>query len=110
VSKFLSWVERQKQRAEPGQSVAVGRELFERSACRSCHTVAGTTADGRFGPDLTHLMSRDTLGAGIIPNNRENLRRWVEDPSQFKPHSLMPAMGFSESELDAITDYLATLR
>lgn len=108
--QFLSWVERQKQRAQPGTAVAIGRELFEHSACRSCHTVAGTVADGRFGPDLTHLMSRDTIGAGILPNNRENLRRWVEDPSNFKPYSLMPAMGFSESELDSVTDYLMSLR
>ena len=108
--QFLSWVERQKQRAAPSASVAVGRELFERSACRSCHTIAGTAADGRFGPDLTHLMSRDTLGAGILSNNRENLRKWIADPSSFKPYSLMPAMGFSESELEAVTDYLTTLR
>ncbi|HXK17684.1 MAG TPA: cytochrome c oxidase subunit II [Polyangiaceae bacterium] len=108
--QFLRWIERQKQHAEPSPPVAVGRELFERSVCRSCHTIAGTAADGRFGPDLTHVMSRDTLGAGIIPNNRENLRSWIEDPSQFKPHSLMPAMGFSEHELERVTDYLTTLR
>jgi cytochrome c oxidase subunit 2 len=108
--QFLRWIEQQKQNAQPSPSVAAGRELFERGACRSCHTIAGTAADGRFGPDLTHVMSRDTLGAGIIPNNRENLRSWIEDPSKFKPHSLMPAMGFSESQLDAVTDYLATLR
>ncbi len=108
--QFLRWVEQQKQRAEPSPSVAVGRELFERSACRSCHTIAGTSADGRFGPDLTHLMSRDTLGAGIIQNDRKNLRKWIEDPSSFKPDCLMPAMSFSGSEFDAVTDYLLTLR
>ena len=108
--QFQRWVEQQRQHANPGPSVAAGRELFEHSACRSCHTIAGTAADGRFGPDLTHLMSRDTLGAGILQNNRENLRSWIADPSRFKPHSLMPAMGFSESELDPVTDYLTTLR
>ncbi len=108
--QFLIWVQRQKQRAVASPAVAVGRELFERSACRSCHTIAGTASDGRFGPDLTHLMSRDTLAAGVIPNNRENLRQWIRDPGSFKPYCLMPAMGFSESELDAVTDYLVTLR
>jgi len=109
-AQFLSWVAQQKLSVKQSPSLAVGSELFEHSACRSCHTIAGTAAAGRFGPDLTHLMSRDTLGSGILPNNRENLRSWIADPSRFKPYSLMPAMGFSESELDAVTDYLTTLR
>jgi cytochrome c oxidase subunit 2 len=107
---FTRWIEAQKQPAHEDRSIESGRQLFERTACMSCHTIAGTPADGRFGPDLTHLMSRATLGAGIVPNTRENLRRWIEDPSTFKPASLMPAMGFSDSELDAVTDYLTTLR
>ena len=66
--------------AQREPAVARGRTLFEQTACVNCHTVAGTAAAGRFGPDLTHLMSRETLASGVMPNTRENLRRWLEDP------------------------------
>src|SRR5262249_16455369 len=106
---FAKWVEEQKQPARVTDAAARGREVFERTTCMSCHAIAGTSATGRFGPDLTHLMSRDTLGAGIIPNTRENLRSWIQDPGKVKPGVLMPAMGLDDSELDAVTDYLMTL-
>jgi cytochrome c oxidase subunit II len=107
---FAKWIAEQKRPAQPGDAVARGREVFERNTCMNCHTIVGTAATGRFGPDLTHLMSRETLAAGIVPNTPENLRAWIKDPSVFKPGSLMPAMGFSEGELDAVTEYLLTLR
>jgi cytochrome c oxidase subunit 2 len=107
---FQRWVESQKRPAPEAQAVARGREVFQRTACINCHSVTGTTANGRFGPDLTHLMSRETLAAGIVPNTRANLRRWIENPDVFKPGSLMPGMGLTEADLDAVTDYLLTLR
>jgi cytochrome c oxidase subunit 2 len=55
-------------------------------------------------------MSRDTIGAGIVPNTPANLRRWIQDPGAFKPGCLMPSMGLSDSQLDAITAYMETLR
>jgi cytochrome c oxidase subunit 2 len=72
--------------------------------------VAGTVADGRFGPDLTHLMSRDTIAAGATPNTPQNLRLWIRDPEAIKPGSLMPAMELNDQDLDALTAYLETLR
>jgi cytochrome c oxidase subunit 2 len=72
--------------------------------------VAGTAANGRFGPDLTHLMSRETIGAGIAPNTPENLRRWIRRPDDLKPGSLMPPMGLSDAQLDGVTAYLVSLR
>jgi cytochrome c oxidase subunit 2 len=107
---FKKWVEEQQRPAQESASVAHGRDVFERTACMNCHTISGTAATGRFGPDLTHLMSRETLASGLVPNTRENLRSWIQNPSILKPGSLMPAMGFDESELDAVTDYLLTLR
>src|SRR5712672_2871058 len=89
---------------------AEGRRVFEQTACINCHTVSGTAANGRFGPDLTHLMSRGTLGAGVASNTPENLRAWIRRPDDFKPGSLMPPMGLSESQLDAVTAYLSTLQ
>jgi cytochrome c oxidase subunit II len=107
---FDKWIEAQKRPAAANDGVVRGKEVFERITCMSCHAVAGSPATGRFGPDLTHLMSRETLGAGIVSNTRENLRGWIQDPSAYKPGSLMPAMGLSDAELDAVTDYLMTLR
>jgi cytochrome c oxidase subunit II len=89
---------------------AEGRRIFETTACINCHAISGTVADGRFGPDLTHLMSRETIAAGAAPNTPEELRRWVANPEAIKPGSLMPAMQLTVRELDAVVAYLETLR
>jgi cytochrome c oxidase subunit 2 len=91
-------------------AVAEGRTVFEHNACISCHRVAGTAATGRFGPDLTHIASRDTIGSGSIPNTPANLRAFVDDPAHFKPGALMPAMRLNNHDLDAVTKYLTTLQ
>ena len=69
----------------------------------------GTVADGRFGPDLTHLMSRDTLGAGVAINSPAHLAIWVTNPSTMKPGVLMPAMELSDQDRDDLVAYLAAL-
>jgi len=112
-AEFAIWVKQQQQPAPAsatGNPLAQeGRTIFLRSACMSCHTVAGTAATGRFGPDLTHLASRDTIASGPIDNTPANLRMWVADPNEMKPGSLMPSMHLNDHELDAITAYLTTL-
>jgi cytochrome c oxidase subunit II len=87
-----------------------GQLVFEQQACISCHTVAGTVANGRYGPDLTHLMSRATLAAGAMENNEGNLNAWISDPNSYKPGCLMPAMHLSDEQNAQITDYLLTLK
>ena len=72
--------------------------------------IRGTPAMGKVGPDLTHLMSRDTIGSGSVPNTPENLRKWIRDPGTFKPGSLMPPQTLTNPELDQIAAYLETLR
>ncbi len=108
--EFDRWIQEQSRPAQASSTVSEGQKLFERTACVNCHAVAGTAAVGRFGPDLTHLMSRDTIASGAAPNTPENLRQWIQDPSVIKPGSKMPAMGLSDPELDAVTAYLETLR
>jgi len=108
--QFDHWLEQQSRPAVANDSVIEGRRTFESTACINCHTVRGTAAHGKFGPDLTHLMSRDTIGAGAALNTPANLRRWIQDPGAFKPGCLMPAMGLSDSQLDSITAYMETLR
>jgi cytochrome c oxidase subunit 2 len=87
-----------------------GQLVFEQQACINCHTVAGTVANGRYGPDLTHLMSRATLAAGAAPNTAQNLKDWIADPNQFKPGTLMPAMHLTDRQNEQITAYLLTLK
>ncbi len=87
-----------------------GQRVFEQQACINCHTVAGTIANGRYGPDLTHLMSRSTLASGAVENTPENLKQWIADPNSMKPGSLMPAMHLSDRQNAQITAYLLTLK
>jgi cytochrome c oxidase subunit II len=108
--EFDHWVEAQRQTAPPTSAASEGQNIFESTACINCHAVAGTAAKGRFGPDLTHLMSRDTIAAGVAANTEENLRSWIRNPDAIKPGSRMPAMQLNEAELDAVTAYLETLR
>lgn len=108
--EFDRWIRQQRQPAITNETVSVGQRIFETTACINCHTVSGTAANGRFGPDLTHLMSRDTIAAGAAPNTPENLRLWILNPNAIKPGSLMPAMELNDQELDALAAYLETLR
>ncbi|HXM59246.1 MAG TPA: cytochrome c oxidase subunit II [Terriglobales bacterium] len=108
--EFDRWIQQQSQPPQLSDAASEGKYVFETTACVNCHAVAGTVADGRFGPDLSHLMSRDTIAAGAAPNTAENLRLWIRNPDAIKPGSRMPAMELSDRELDAVTAYLATLR
>lgn len=108
--EFERWAAAQQRPAVSDPAVAHGRELFEQTACVSCHRVDGLAADGRFGPDLTHLMSRTTLGAGVATNDRAHLVEWITQPDHLKPGALMPAMQLAPEEIDAVVDYLVTLQ
>ena len=107
---FAAWVHAQQQVGNQDPQVAAGRRVFESTACINCHAVGGTPGNGRFGPDLTHLMSRDTIAAGAALNTPENLRLWVRQPDAIKPGSLMPAMQLGDADLDALVKYLETLK
>jgi len=107
---FAEWIREQQRPAVVDERVAEGKRVFETTACINCHSINGTVANGRFGPDLTHLMSRTTIAAGAALNTPENLRLWIENPEAIKHGSLMPAMQLSKSDLDALVGYLETLR
>jgi cytochrome c oxidase subunit 2 len=110
---FAEWVSQQKKPAQQdfsGNPAATeGQTVFLHNACINCHTISGTAATGRFGPDLTHLASRDTIASGPIRNTSENLRKWIDNPDTMKPGSLMPAMHLNDHDLDVITAYLTQL-
>jgi len=107
---FGRW--RDAQRADAhvaGESHAQGRALFEAN-CAVCHTVRGTAAAGERGPDLTHVASRLSIGAGILPNDASSLQGWIASNQRIKPGNLMPEFRhFTQEELRAVTAYLAGL-
>jgi cytochrome c oxidase subunit 2 len=88
----------------------LGQAVFLRSACAMCHAIRGTEANGRSGPDLTHLASRRSLAAGTLPMSRGALAGWIADPQHPKPGNHMPSVELEPAELEALVDYLASLR
>jgi cytochrome c oxidase subunit 2 len=107
---FAAWVRAQQRPAVQEPRANEGRRVFERTACINCHTVTGTAANGRFGPDLTHLMSRTTIAAGAAANTPDKLRPWIQNPDAIKSGALMPAMKLTDTELDAVVTYMETLQ
>lgn len=107
---FEKWAAAQKLGATRDSRIGAARATFLSLSCVNCHTVSGTSAAGTFGPDLSHLMSRDTLGSGVVPNTPDNLRAWVKDPQAIKPGNLMPNMQLTDRELNEVVAYLSTLK
>jgi cytochrome c oxidase subunit 2 len=111
--EFARWLANQKKDARDSEDAEIrkGKDVFLAQSCINCHRVRGTPARGVFGPDLTHLMSREMLASGLIPSDREgdNLRKWIADPQKIKPGCLMPAFGLSERDLDLVARYLRSL-
>jgi len=112
MAQFQVWLRRQRRAAAapvtPEQRQ--GRDVFLQSPCASCHTVRGTDAGSRFGPDLTHVASRLTIASGTLPNTREHLARWIADPQAIKPGSRMPSHVLSAADVEAVVSYVRSLR
>ena len=106
-SEFESWLADQAADASP--TTEEGLEVFLGTACVGCHAIRGTEADATVGPDLTHLASRETIAAGIRPNTRAELARWILDPQGVKPGAVMPPTELSSDDLEALLDYLESL-
>jgi cytochrome c oxidase subunit 2 len=109
---FQKWMANQQKPAVDDAAVRDGKTAFLAQSCVNCHRVRGTKAQGNYAPDLTHLMSRETLASGMIPNDPDGkrLREWLANPQAIKPGCLMPAFALSTRDRDRIVDYLRTLR
>lgn len=109
---FAAWLaEARAPAAEPNDSSArQGEKVFLAGPCSSCHAITGTPAFGTVGPNLTHLASRRTIGAGTLTNTRGNLGGWVVDPQGIKPGVRMPSNQIESRDLRALLDYLETLK
>lgn len=110
--EFARWAAKESGTAvQPADSAALeGEHVFLTSQCVFCHTVRGTQAGGRVGPDLTHIGSRLTLASGTLPNTRGNLGGWIENPDRIKPGTKMPSVPLDGVQLEAIITYLESLK
>ncbi|MGI8550862.1 MAG: cytochrome c oxidase subunit II [Dehalococcoidia bacterium] len=110
--QFAAWLSNQASTpstpADP--NLVKGQQVFLGSACVYCHSLAGTNASGDIGPNLTHLASRQQLGAGALPNNVGSLGGWIINPQVSKPGNLMPPENFSGPDLQALLAYLESLK
>jgi cytochrome c oxidase subunit II len=96
---------------QPSDTLAQrGKEVFLAGQCPLCHTIQGTAAGSRAGPDLTHIASRRTLAAGTVPNTKGNLAGWITDPQSIKPGTNMPSNALAPADLEALLAYLGQLK
>jgi cytochrome c oxidase subunit 2 len=113
ASEFQAWLKNEAGPAPAPSTPALerGGQLFLASGCGACHTIRGTPAAGRIGPDLTRIGSRLSIAAATLPMTEASLARWIRDSHQIKPQNLMPPYGiFSDADLALLTAYLASLR
>jgi cytochrome c oxidase subunit 2 len=108
---FDAWIAAQRAPARPPASPQEqdGARTFQQ-LCAACHAVRGTEARGPHGPDLTHVGSRESLAAGLLPNSPENLARWIADPQALKPRVQMPTFPLPPEAIRALAAYLGSLR
>jgi cytochrome c oxidase subunit 2 len=109
--EFEQWVKAQQ--APPVESTDAlaqqGKEIFAKSACVGCHTIAGVSA-GQIGPSLTHFASRATFAGSLMTTTPANLVTWIEDPAHMKPGALMPNLGMVGDQSKALAAYLLSLK
>jgi cytochrome c oxidase subunit 2 len=111
IDEFQTWQQKQlKPAAEPSSPEAIrGREVFLTHACLMCHTIRGTDAGSRLGPDLTHVASRNMIAAETLPNTAGALAGWVVDPQRIKPGTQMSPNPLAPDDLQAVVAYLQSL-
>jgi cytochrome c oxidase subunit 2 len=103
-------VQAQRAKSDATDAARRGQAVFLEGPCAMCHTIRGTLAMSRVGPDLTHLASRKTIAAGTLPNTRGHLAGWILNPQNVKPGSRMPPTLLASEDLHALVAYLETLR
>lgn len=110
--RFEAWLDAQRQDspAPATESARLGHDVFVSSQCVMCHTIAGTGARATLGPDLSHIGSRITLATGSFPNTRGYLAGWIANPQSLKPGVLMPPNELAPDALNALVDYLESLK
>ena len=111
-ARFRAWLATEARPAQPSSAAlaGAGQRAFMGAQCASCHTIRGTAATGRVGPDLTHFGSRRALAAETLVNRPNTVARWISDPQHFKPGAKMPGLNLTRAQLGAIVPYLESLK
>jgi cytochrome c oxidase subunit 2 len=108
---FQKWVAAQQAPApDMTGNAAKGEDIFMQGACKACHTIKGTEANGQIGPNLTHVGSRETIAGGLMDNTPENLAKWLSDPQAMKPGNKMPNLGLSANQVSSLVAFLQNLK
>jgi cytochrome c oxidase subunit 2 len=110
--EFNQWVQaQQKIPPQPTDSLAAtGAKMFQHMTCANCHAIAGTPAQARIGPDLTHVGSRTTILSGLLENNMDNMKRWLANPQKIKSGAHMPDFMLSKNQINSLATYLEELK
>lgn len=110
--KFQAWLNQQRKPApDPAnETLAHGKDVFEKGTCVMCHTIRGTNAGSHFGPDLTHIGSRTSIAAATLPNTPGAMAGWISDPQAIKPGVRMPPNPLTGPDLQALVAYLQSLK
>ncbi len=109
--QFQTWVAQQQAPvAAMTGDAAKGEQLFLNGACIGCHTVNGTKAQGKVGPNLTHLASRKLFAGAVFDNTAANLKKWLTNPPAMKPGTQMPNLNLAPADIDALVAYLTSLK
>ena len=111
-AQYAAWYANEKKASAAPRDAGTtrGQEVFLGAACPLCHTIRGTPSQGKVAPELTHLAARRTIAAGTLMNNREPLAGWVVNSQGIKPGNFMPPIPVAARDLNALLDYLASLR
>jgi cytochrome c oxidase subunit II len=111
-SEFNAWRQNAAQTSVPPNSDSQkrGQQVFLSSACVMCHAINGTPAGANVGPNLTHIAGQNTIAAATLPNTREHLMRWITNSQAIKPGNKMPQNNLSAADLNALLDYLQSLK
>jgi cytochrome c oxidase subunit II len=105
---FARWRAAQARAATPTDGA--GARIFADAQCASCHSIRGEYAGSEYGPDLTHLASRQTLGAGTLALDAASLDTWLANPQRHKPGTFMPTVSLPPTQRAALVAYLMTLQ
>lgn len=86
---------------------AKGEQLFKTKGCLGCHALQAKGAPtALIGPNLANVGARKYIAAGWLQNTDENLERWIQNPQALKKGVLMPNLGVTAEESQALRAYL----
>jgi cytochrome c oxidase subunit 2 len=111
LADYQNWVTDQQSPIQaPTGDAAQGEALFMNGACVACHTIDGTKAQGKVGPNLTHVKSRSIIAGGALDNATGNMWTWLADPQAVKPGTQMPNLHLSQQDIILLAEFLDTLK